>query len=182
MTGEAMPSTNAQIREKAASAAALTDIPAIRRMMDLMIDGASLYQAAKELGIKPKLARLAFQNTDLRRQFAAELQGLRTAERIRNHHAAIAIREKGLEPDAKAADRKAALDAIKYLDGESEASSISINTSGPVLVGYAIKLDSHAEGPRVIARQDGAGHVLTQQEALSANPLIEHDHVTDLDR
>lgn len=149
--------------------------PRVQKMLDAIInEGAPFKKAATAAGLKHARARRILMDQKVRRYVLNEIDGIRLAERAANVYAAIAIRDSASAPAAKAADRKAALDAIRYLDGESEGVNISVTGNGNVIAGYVVKLDGPSEGPRVMA----GSHVLTQHAADGTNLLIDNDAVT----
>lgn len=94
------------------------------------------------------------------------MEVLRDSERARNIHLAVSIRDAGMDVAANAAAKKVALEAARYLDGESPhgGAGASVNVTVNTVVGYVMDL-----------REDG--EVIANQRASAAKPLIEHDPV-----
>lgn len=153
--------------------------PRVETLLDRLINhGDRLQEAADAAGLRHNRARRILQDRTVRARFLAEVDGLKIAERARNVHAIIAIRDKADDPAAKSADRKNAMEAVRYLDGEPEGGNIVINGGQNVIAGYVVKLDAAAAAPRLGARADQVEHMLLQHEATDTKPLIEHDVAT----
>ena len=128
----------------------LLDLPKVRELVERMVlDGETVKTAALALGLRVRRARRLFTDPDVVKYYQKLMQDLRANEGARNIHAAIAIRDAAFKPEATAAERKVALDAARYLDGDTGGSGgTTVNVN--VTPGYVIDLSGAAEPPRVI--------------------------------
>jgi hypothetical protein len=149
----------------------LLALPRVRALLDKMIEGLKLEDAADAVGMKRRRARLLIRNPELRKSYFKEMEDLRERERPRNILMAISIRDKGMETNATAAQQKVSIEAAKYLDGDEGKGGVTINGGNNVIAGYVIKLDGPSEGPRVIANRS----------VDDGKPLIRHEDVTDVE-
>jgi len=143
----------------------LLSIPRVRELLDRLVEGERLEDAADALGIRRRRARLIMRDPAFRRQFFSEIEDLKQAERARNFRLQQVVRDRGFAPTASAAEMKVALTAVRDIEGTHKDSAITINGGNNVIAGYVVKLDGPAEGPRVIGNS-GTDH---------AKPLIEHE-------
>lgn len=128
----------------------LVDLPKVRDLIERMIfEGENIRTAAQTVGLRVRRARQLFLDPDVVKLYQKRMQDLRANEGARNIHAAIAIRDAAFKPEATAAERKVALDAARYLDGDTGGSGgTTVNVN--VTPGYVIDLSGVAEPPRVI--------------------------------
>lgn len=143
----------------------LLTIPRVRQLLNLLIEGERLEDAADKVGIRRHRARLIMRDPAVRRQFMREIEVLAESERARNILLRRTVRDRGLEAGATAATMKVALEAARALDGSEEGSGITINGGQNIIAGYVIRLDGPAEGPRSVGLSG----------TDSGKPLIEHD-------
>jgi len=127
----------------------------IERWMDAQItEGKDWKDAARSVGLTIGRAKILRGNPRIMNEMWTRSEKLRKAESARNPVVAAAIRDRGLADGASAADRKVALEAARYLDGDkSDRGGTTNNFNGPtVIAGYVIDLSGESEGPRQISR------------------------------
>jgi hypothetical protein len=146
--------------------------PRIEAFIDSMVlDGLNARDAALLHGIRVKRAHWLLTVPAVVRRYKQQMQVLRESAAARGIIAASAIVEavldKGsLREGVTAAERKAALDAWKALEGQSSGQGTTLNVgagSSVVVAGYVVKLDGPAAAPAIGNRT-----------AFDAKPLIEH--------
>ena len=144
----------------------LLAVPKVKKLLNLMIEGEPLREAAKAAGMTHVRARMVLHDPAVRRAYFRGMEVLRESERARNIHLAVKLRDDGLANDATAASKKVALEAARYLDGES-ASGGGVNVSVSVtnqVAGYVVDLTE-------------PGQAIPHRSAIEAKPLIQHDDV-----
>jgi hypothetical protein len=151
----------------------LLQSPKVLKFLDLFADQAIPWrEAADQAGIRYSRARKLLRDPTINAEWNRRIDVDRQAERVRNIRAAIATRDLAFAPEVSAAERKVALDAARYLDGDAAPGAITINGSNNnVIAGYVVKLDGPATGPRAIGNR----------MAIDAKPLETLDHVTRSD-
>lgn len=99
-------------------------------------DGLSRKQAAEKAGIKDDTLYKAFLNPEVRREYEAQIDVLRTSERARNIHKAAQLRD-------EAESEKVQLDSAKWLHGEDKQGGVTVNVGVNVQPGYVIGATEH---------------------------------------
>jgi hypothetical protein len=147
----------------------LLQSPKVIKFLDLFADEAMPWRdAATKAGIRHSRARKLLRDPTINREWNRRIDVERQAERVRNIRAAIATRDIALTGTPSAAERKVALDAARYLDGDSGDTTINVIGNGNnVLAGYVVRLDGPATGPRAIGNRS----------ASPSKPLIDNDGV-----
>jgi hypothetical protein len=114
----------------------------VKNVLDIMVsEGVDRKTAVARIGISDRKMREALSNPVVLAYYNDGLTALRTAEKARNIHVAAAIRDRGAEPDASAAMGRTAVEAIKFLHGETGGSqNINIGIGVKVTPGYVMDL------------------------------------------
>lgn len=158
------------LKDTAKAGRSILNLPKVQAFLDRMIfEGEDVKTAALAVGLRVRRARALLRNPAVRRAYTKGVVELRENERARNIHLAVRIRNDGMLDGATAASKKVALEAARYLDGETDGGGITINGGQNVIAGYVINLDGPSEGPKLI--QD--------QRQVDAKPLIDRENVAD---
>lgn len=162
-------STEPRINE--AKGKTLLAIPRVRVFLEALANGTPHREAAKLAGLRSKRARQIIHDPVVRREFRSITSADMFLERPRNIAMAVSIRDRAMQPDASAAEKKAGLEAARYLDGEAESGSVHYHTTNNVIAGgsgYVIDLSGEKTGAAAIVNQP----------AIDAKPLRLNDAVT----
>ncbi|WWT39895.1 hypothetical protein [Microcystis phage Mwe-JY08] len=144
-----LPATRRPNRLRDTSGKNLLALARVQRMIAAIMDGKTIKDAAKAGNMTVMRAKLCLRDPVVRKAYMRQLEDLRESERARNIHAAIKIRDAAFDDGATAATKKVALDAARYLDGDTGGSGgTTVNVN--VTPGYVIDLSGAAEPPRVI--------------------------------
>jgi hypothetical protein len=153
----------------------LLAIPRVNEFMELVAQGTPWKEAAKACGIRHKRVRILLNDPTVRKAFHARMDIERLLEKPRNLQAAIATRDVAFDSDATAAQRKVALEAAKYLDGEQEAQNIHVHGNAAIVQGgsgYVIDLSGAKAEPKLIVSQQA-----TEAKSLIDKARFEADDV-----
>lgn len=140
--------------------------PRVQRFIDALVhEGLHVRDAAIKAGLKVKRAKLLMQHPMVRQGLAAAMEVLRENERPRNIHAAITIRDRGVEEGASAAQQTVSLQAARYIDGSEEGGRVTVNVRAG---GYLVDLSEPEEPPTIEAERVVVDFVRIGQGAVGA--------------
>ena len=163
---EKPPTKRSELKLGDKTGRSLLAVPRVRALIAALLEGTPIKQAAKDCRMTPWRAKLILRDPVVRKEFFRGLEDLRESQRARNIHAAMKIRDAAFDDDATAATKKVALDAARYLDGDTGGSGgTTVNVN--VTPGYVIDLSGAAEPPRVIEHH----------APMRANPLSDIEGV-----
>jgi hypothetical protein len=125
--------------------------PRIRRAIDAMVhQGMDRRSAALSVGLHDKTLYKAFQVPDVLRYYNGQLDVLRNSEKARNLHRGIELRE-------KAESEKVALDAAKWLHGESDRGvNINLGVGVQVQPGYMVDVSRYSTAAKDLLAASGS--------------------------
>lgn len=119
----------------------------VRQGVELMVtEGLNMSDAARAIGMSYRKFAEAMRNPVVVQHYRARINDIRSGEAARNLHGAVTIRDNGLVKEASAADRRVALEAMRYIDGEAAGGGHGARVNISITPGYAIDL---SDRPRV---------------------------------
>jgi hypothetical protein len=146
----------------------------VQALLDALILGESMMDAARAAGIRVKRARRYLYDPIIRKEYLKRLAEVTNAEKARNLALLLSIRDKGMDPNAKPAQQKVALEAVRMIEGEGEGSNIHIH-GGSVQInggsGYVIDLSGEKAAPKAISSRMGS-----DDKSLIFNDAVTIEH------
>jgi hypothetical protein len=126
----------------------------------MVYKGLTRKEAAAAVGMSDDGLYRAFRNPQVRRYFTAEVDALKTAERARNVHTGIEIRDDREQPG------KTRIDAAKFLEGVTDGPSINLNVGVGIQVtpGYTVKVGDDSKIREIMQHAGSSLNILDLQK------------------